>query len=342
MQLRLPDLAPHLARQLLPAYLVAGDEPLQTLEAADLIRQAARERGHTTRELLEADSKFDWNRLAAEAGNLSLFGDRRLIELRLPGGRPGAQGSAAIAEYLSRPPEDAVLLVVTPKLERDQSRAAWVKAVDGAGAVVQIWPVDADRLPSWAAQRMRQRGLLPAPGVAELLAERAEGNLLACVQEIEKLLLIKGPGPVTREEAAAAIADSARYDVYQLVDSALVGAGARSLRMLRGLRVEGTAEPVVLWALARELRTLAGVAHDLERGMRPEQTFAAHKVWDKRRPLVQKAVRRQPSREWQALLGLCARCDRAIKGQDPTEPWLLLEDLTLAIAGTAPLRGAAT
>jgi DNA polymerase-3 subunit delta len=333
VQLRSQELVPHLAKSLLPIYLVAGDEPLQALEAVDAIRRAAHARGHATRELLAADDRFDWSRLATAAASQSLFGDQRLIELRIPGGRPGAQGGAAIAEYAGRPPEDALLLIVMPKLERDQTRAAWVKAVDAAGAVVQIWPVDADRLPSWVAQRMRQHGLLPEAGVAELLAERAEGNLLACVQEIEKLLLIRGPGPVGRDELTEAVSDSARYDVYQLVDSALEAAPARSLRMLRGLRAEGTAEPVVLWAIARELRTLAGVAHDLERGGRPEQAFAAHKVWDKRRPLVQKAARRRCAHDWQALLGLCARCDLAIKGQVPGDPWQMLEDLVLAIAG---------
>jgi DNA polymerase-3 subunit delta len=338
VQLRLPDLETHLAKTLLPIYLVSGDEPLQTLEAADAVRRAARTRGHDAREILEADGKFNWDRLAGEAGNLSLFGDRRLLELRMPGGRPGAQGSAAIAEYAARPPEDAVLLVVAPKLERDQARSAWVRAVDDVGAVIQIWPVEADRLAAWVAQRMRQRGLQPGPGVAELLAERAEGNLLACVQEIEKLLLIKGPGPVARDEAADAVADSARYDVYRLVDCALEGDALRSLRMLRGLRAEGTAASVVLWALARELRTLASVAHALEHGTRPEQALQAQKVWDKRRALVQKAVKRGRARDWQALLAACARCDLAIKGQDVADPWLLLEDVTLVTAGTVPLR----
>lgn len=333
MQLRQTELGAQLARTLLPIYLISGDEPLQTLEAADAVRAAARERGHSTREVLEVDKGFDWGRLGAEAGSLSLFGDRRLLELRLASARPGTEGAKAIADYAARPPPDVVLLVLLPKLERDQTRSAWLKAVDAAGAVVQIWPVDAGRLPGWIAQRMRQRGLSPAPGVAEMLAERSEGNLLACVQEIEKLFLLQGAGPVTAEQLATAVADSARFDIYGLVDTALTGAAARSLRMLRGLRAEGTAETLVLWALAREARTLAQISAALEAGGRPEGLFQAHRVWDKRRPLVQQALRRGSTAGWRQALALCELCDRAIKGQATAEPWQLLEDLTLAMAG---------
>lgn len=333
MQLRQPDLASHLARTLLPVYLVSGDEPLQVLEAADAVRQAARERGHGTREVLDADKGFDWARLAAEAGTLSLFGDRRLLELRLASARPGTEGSKAIADYCARPPEDAVLLVLMPKLERDQTRSAWFKAVDAAGAVVQVWPVEAARLPAWIAQRMRQRGLGPGPGVAEMLAERSEGNLLACVQEIEKLFLLHGAGAISVEQLTAAVADSARFDVYGLVDTALGGSAARSLRMLRGLRAEGTAESLVLWALARETRMLAEISAALEAGERPDGLFQAHRVWDKRKPLVQQALRRGSTALWRQALRLCERCDRAIKGQGEGDPWQLLEDIVLAMAG---------
>ena len=333
MQLRQADLAAQLARQLLPVYLVAGDEPLQVLEAADAVRSAARERGHATREVIEADKGFDWGRLAAEASSLSLFGDRRLVELRLASARPGTEGAKAIGEYAACPPEDVVLLVLMPKLERDQTRSAWFKAIDAAGAILQIWPPDAGRLPGWIAQRMRQRGLTPAPGVAEMLAERSEGNLLACAQEIEKLVLLQGAGPVTAEQLASAVADSARFDVYGLVDNALSGSAARSLRMLRGLRAEGTAETLVLWALARETRMLAEISAALEAGGRPDALFQAHRVWDKRRPLVQQALRRGSTALWRQTLTLCEHCDRAIKGQAEADPWQLLEDVALAIAG---------
>ena len=333
MQLRQAELAAQLAKGLLPIYLVAGDEPLQVLETADAVREAARGRGHATREVLEVDKGFDWGRLAAVASSLSLFGDRRLVELRLASARPGTEGAKAIADYAARPPDDAVLIVLMPKLERDQTRSAWLKAVDAAGAIVQVWPVDAVRLPAWVAQRMRQRGLAPAPGVAEMLAERSEGNLLACAQEIEKLVLLQGAGPVTTEQLATAVADSARFDIYGLVDAALSGAAARSLRMLRGLRAEGTAETLVLWALARECRMLAEISASLATGDRLEPLLQAHRIWDKHRPLVQQALRRGSTALWREALTRCEHCDRAIKGHATADPWQLLEDIALAMAG---------
>jgi DNA polymerase-3 subunit delta len=339
MRLRPQELAGHLGGRLLPLYLLSGDEPLQVSEAADAIRQAARERGHTVREVLEVDKGFDWGRLGAQADALSLFAERRLIELRMPGGKPGTAGGAAIAEYARRPPDDTVLLVIMPKFDRDQGRSAWVKAIEGVGAVIQIWPVEAERLPAWVAQRMRRRGLEPGAGVAELLAARVEGNLLACAQEIEKLLLLHGRGPVSAAQLVEAVADSARFDVYALADSALQGNVRRSLRILRGLRAEGTAEPVVLWALAREVRAVAAVANAMEAGGSPDQAMAAQGVWDKRRALVQQAARRQRARAWREVLCTCARCDRAIKGQDGAAPWLLLEEIVLAVSGVAPWSG---
>jgi DNA polymerase-3 subunit delta len=239
----------------------------------------------------------------------------------------------AIAAYAERPPDDAVLLLLMPKLERDQARSTWYKAVDQAGAIVQIWPVDTNQLAGWVAQRMRQRGLAPAPGVAEMLAERAEGNLLACVQEIEKLLLLEGTGPIGIEQLAGAVADSARFDVYALVDAALGGASARSLRMLHGLRAEGTAETLVLWAIAREVRLLAQLGAALDRGERLDRLLQAHRVWDKRRPLVTQALRRGTTPRWRQALALCADCDRAIKGQSGADSWQILEDLALIVAG---------
>lgn len=342
MQLRPVDLAAHLGKTLLPIYLIAGDEPLQTLEAADAVRQAARERGHTERQILEVGKGFEWGHLTVEAGNRSLFGERRLLELRLGSARPGTDGARAVVDYATRPPDDVVLLVLMPRLERDQGRSAWLKAIDTVGVIVHIWPVETSRLPAWIAQRMRQRGLIPAAGVAEMLAERSEGNLLACVQEIEKLVLLQGSGAVTTEQLAAAVTDSARFDVYGLVDAALGGGAGRALRVLHGLRAEGTAETLILWACAREVRLLAAISADLDAGGRLDALLQAKGIRDKRRSLVQQALRRGSTAGWREALRLCARCDRAIKGQGSGDPWQLLEDLALAMGGRAlppPLLG---
>ncbi len=334
MRLTIHQLASHLKQPLLPVYLVAGDEPLQHGEALDAIRAAARDQGHLEREVLEQDNHFDWDRLAAMADNLSLFGDRRLIELRLGSNKIGADGSKALVEYLERPPEDTVLLIISPKLERNQNSAKWVKQIESAGALIGIWPVDRAQLPGWLEQRMRSQGLQPGPGVAHWLAERVEGNLLAAVQELEKLRLLQEPGPVDQEQMMAAVADSARYTVFDLANSALEGRAARCVRVLQVLKAEGAPQPLALWALLKEARLLAALAGEAAAGRPLQQVIAGRReIWDKHRPLYDKAVRRLPPQGWQQLLRRCADVDRAIKGLGKADPWLLLEDIALSIAG---------
>ncbi len=337
MRVRAAELNAALTRDLAPIYLLSGDEPLQMKEAADAIRRTARERGFGEREVLEADNRFDWGRLAAEANSLSLFAERRLIDLRVPSGKPGAEGGKALAGYAETPPEDTLLLITLPKLEKGQANSKWFKALDRAGVVVQVWPIEGAQLPRWLEQRMRRAGLEPAPGVVPMLAERIEGNLLAAEQEIDKLLLLHGPGPVTPEQLAGAVSDSARYDVFGLVDAALAGQVARCLRMLGGLRAEGTAAPVVLWALAREVRSLTGLAGEVASGTSAARAVGARRdIWDKRKPLVSRGLERLDLAGWRQLLRLCARADRAIKGRDPADPWLLMQQIVARMAG-APL-----
>ncbi|HEB96812.1 MAG TPA: DNA polymerase III subunit delta [Sedimenticola thiotaurini] len=334
MRIRVSELEATLERGLAPIYLLSGDEPLQMKEAADAIRRAARDGGYDEREVLEADNRFDWGRLAAEANSLSLFAQRRLIDLRIPSGKPGAEGGRALAAYAAAPPPDTLLLITLPKLERGQSNSKWFKALERAGALVQVWPIEGAQLSRWVEQRLRRAGLEPAPGVVPMLTERIEGNLLAAVQEIDKLLLLNGPGRVTPERLAGAVADSARYDVFGLVDAALQGQVARGLRMLGGLQAEGTAAPVVLWALAREIRTLTTLAGEVARGTPPARAVGARRdIWDKRRPLVTRGLQRLELPAWRGLLRLCARTDRAIKGQDPSDPWLLMQQIVARMAG---------
>lgn len=340
MRVALHELERHARKGLAPLYLLTGDEPLQMSEAADIIRSRARASGYDGRDILEADSHFDWGRLAAEANSLSLFAERRVLDLRINSGKPGADGGKALAEYAASPPDEMLLLVTMPKLERAQLSSKWFKALDGAGIVVQIWPVENERLRQWIEQRMRSRGLTPTPEVAAMLQERIEGNLLAAAQEIDKLALIHAPGAVTPEQLATSVADSSRFDVFKLVDSALDGQPARCARIINGLRGEGTAPTLVLWALSRELRLLASLAWQVERGRSPQQAVRAQRaVWEKRKPLVTKALSRHPAPLWRRLLERCAETDRAIKGQDPRDPWLLLIDIAAAISGAPPIGG---
>ena len=185
MRVAAQDLKAHLARNLAPIYLISGDEPLQMGEAVDAIRVRARERGYRTREILEAGARFDWGHLTAQANSMSLFDDQRIIELRMVSGKPGTEGSKVLCEYAERPPQDTLLMITMPKLDKGQSSSKWFKSLQRNAVLVQVWPLESSRLPAWIEQRMRGNGLTPAPGVVGMLAERIEGNLLAAAQEID-------------------------------------------------------------------------------------------------------------------------------------------------------------
>ncbi len=332
MRLRAEQLPRHLGETLAPVYLLSGDEPLLLNEAADAIRTAARAAGHDNREVMEAGSGFDWNTLLAEAASFSLFAEKKIIDLRIPGGKPGREGGKALAEYCANPPPDTLLLLTLPKIERKQQAGKWFKAIDSLGVVVQVWPVELAQLPRWIEQRLRQAGLQPSKDAVQLLAERVEGNLLAADQEIEKLLLLHGEGPLDAATLADAVADSARYDVFDLVDAALSGELSRCLHILEGLKGEDIAAPVVLWALHREITQLAGLSVAGAQGKNIDQAMTAARVWDKRKPLLRRAVTRLKPAQWLALLNDCQAADAAAKGADPRDPWLLFEQIISRIA----------
>lgn len=321
-----PDkLVGQMAKGLAPVYLVAGDEPLQVEESVSEIRAATRKAGFEERELFFVERGFNWNDFYAASSSLSLFSSRKLIELRLPGGKPGDAGAKAIKEYCEDLPQDVVLVVISPKVDQ---RASWVKALDKAGVFVTIWPVDVKRLPQWIIQRLQSRGLRADREVAQLIAERVEGNLLAAAQEIEKLLLLHGPGELDVEAARRAVTDSARFDVFRLVDAALAGDSRRVVRSLIGLRAEGVEAVLVLWAVAREVRDLARRSASQASGK-----SAMAGVWEKRKDVVAKGLARHTQQEWMLYLQRAARIDRVIKGLRHGDSWRELADLLLDIAG---------
>lgn len=333
MKLKPEQLAKHLQSPLAPVYILSGDEPLLVQEAADLIRAAARAQEYSERSVMFVEAAFDWNALTQAAANLSLFSERRLLELRMPSGKPGDAGSKALQAYAARPAEDTVLLVICGKLETTSRNSKWHQALEHAGASVQVWPVEARALPAWIGQRMQQKGLRPSSDAVTLLAERIEGNLLAAAQEIDKLLLLHGPGPVDLDAVTAAVSDSARFDVFILVDAALEGGAARVVRILDGLREEGVEPVLLVWALARELRQVAAIAAQLGEGGSLGAALARQKVWDKRKPLIERAVKRHSTAHWRRLLRHCGRIDRMVKGMAPGDAWDELVQLALAVAG---------
>jgi len=337
MKLPPAQLGKHLQGSLAPVYVVSGDEHLLCQEACDAIRAACRQQAFSERQVLSVESGFDWGQLLEAGANLSLFAEKRLLELRIPNGKPGDKGAAALLHYLARPAEDTVLLISLPKLDGSTQKTKWAKAlIDGKDVqFLQVWPVDAAQLPQWIRQRLSQAGLAADQEAVELIAARVEGNLLAAAQEIEKLKLLTEDGRVTADTVQAAVADSARYDVFGLIDAALQGHPEHSLRMLEGLRGEGIEAPVILWALARELRLLANIAQQYAQGVPLERAFgqARPPVWDKRRPLVSKALQRHDVAGWQRLLMAAQLIDEQIKGQAEGDPWIGLSNICLQLSG---------
>ncbi len=319
---------------------MSGDEPLLVNEAADAIRARARAEGFTERELHVTDRGFDWQSLFAESRSLSLFAQRKILEIRMPTAAPGDQGGKVIAELAADPSPDTLVLVTTPKLDGRTLSSRWVSAIDKHGTVVQIWPMELARLPAWIRERLSRHGLQADPAAAALLAERVEGNLLAAHQEIEKLALLLPKGAVTAEAVLDAVADSARFDVLQLGEAAMKGQTARALRILEGLRGEGVEPPLALWALNKDLQWIARAQALMRNGQSADSAMNALYVWRPRQPAMKLALKRHTAEAVRGLLLDAANVDRAIKGVVRTNAWTEFEALVARFSGTALGRAA--
>jgi len=328
MSSNLAQLRKHLAgSELKPAYLLAGEEHLLLLEAADALRARARELGYAEREILDVEANFDWNALAQANASMSLFASRKLIDLRLPSGKPGKEGSAAIVEYCERASPDNVLLITCTQWSK-QHEGAWVAALERVGMFVPVWPMKLDELPQWIAQRMASRGLKPDRDAIEALVERVEGNSLAAAQEIDKLALLHGDAPLDAATLEALVADSARYDVFKLVEAAFDGDAQRALRVLDGLRAEGEQIPALMGWVLHQLQQLARLAAHSNLAA----AFRAEHIWPAREAMYRKALGRADRAHWDACLLQAARIDRLSKGRGFGDPWNEFERLLLAIA----------
>jgi len=332
MELRPDRLERQLASEpLRPVYLVAGGEPLLVQEAADAIRARARAQGFNEREVLDAEGSFDWNALTMGVAALSLFATQRLFDLRLPTGKPGKDGSEAIQAYCANPPPDTVLLVTAQDWSKSHA-GKWSEAIARAGHVVPVWPVKPHELLDWLGKRLHQRGLAASPAAVAMLAERVEGNLLAAAQEVDKLALLS-PGTALDEDAMARfVADSARFDVFKLVESALAGDALRASRMLRALRAEGEQVPGLLPILAMEILRLGQLARVAADGGNVMSAMREARVWESKQALYRRAIDRHPAARWEIFVGEAGRIDRIAKGRDTGDAWLSLERLLVAMA----------
>ena len=331
MALRADQLEARLAKSLDPLYVIHGDEPLLALEAADAVRAAARRKGFAERVFLVAERGFDWSELLHAGAARSLFEGGRIVELRIPGGRPGTAGAQAIERYCAQLDPQGLALVSLPRLDAKTQSAGWFAALAAAGMVVDVWPVDRQRLPAWIAARLAKNGQRAAPEALEFLAARVEGNLLAAHQEVQKLALLLPPGELALEDVAAAVADVARYEYADLAESLCAGELPRYARVLDGLRGEGESAAGLAWRLGDELLALYRVKSDARAGVPRDSLFAAHRIWRPAQARAAKALARYGAAELRAAVAEVARIERMSKGAAVGEPWDALLGLGLRL-----------
>jgi len=333
MILRPDQLAALLAKPLGPLWVLHGNEPLLVLEAADAIRAAARRQGYEERETLVVGQGFRWEGLALAAGNMSLFGGAKLIDLRIPSGKPGRDGGDALQRYVAALPAQTLTLVTLPELDWQARKTGWFKALADTGNALELNAPERERLPDWIARRLAAQEQTAAPDALAFIADHVEGNLLAAHQEILKLGLLHPKGALSLEQVQDAVLNVARYDIDKLRQAVIEGDPARCARLLEGLRGEGAAAPLVLWALASETRSLATLRAGQDEGQPLPALLKAERVFDERRKqAVNRALSRLGSPALRAALLHAARIDRMIKGLARGDVWDEFLQLALRLA----------
>lgn len=336
MQLRFDALEPHLARSLGSLYVITSDEHLLALEAADKIRKAARANGFTEREVLVVERSFKWGELLAANQSQSLFGDKKLIELRIPTGKPGKDGGQALQEYAANLSPDNLTIISLPKLDWATQKAAWVGALQSAAVYIDIPLVERNQLPGWIGNRLASQQQKADRQCLDFIADRVEGNLLAAHQEIQKLALLYPAGQLSFEQVQDAVLNVARYDVFKLNEAMLSGDVARLTRMMDGLKGEGEALPLVLWAVTEEIRTMLKLKSSMAQGKPVGALLKEYRIWGPREKLMEPALRRISLSALQAALQEAALIDRMVKGLRAKafagDPWDALSQLGLRLA----------
>ncbi|MGZ5111467.1 MAG: DNA polymerase III subunit delta [Usitatibacter sp.] len=324
MKISTRQLEGHLKKGVAPLYAVHGAEVLLALEAADRIREAARKDGCTEREVFFAEPGVDWNRIGASAANMSLFSSKRLVELRIPTDKPGAEGGKAIEAWCARLPQDAITLVVLPELEWQQRKSKWFEALERSGVLVEAKSVSRDELPEWLAERLSRQQQRASVETLEWLADRVEGNLLAAKQEVEKLSLLLPAGEITLGAIREAVTDVSRFDRDTLLEAIHAADAGRMARVVASLEAEGEPLPLLLWTLTEELRLMMALAA----GQRPRRYMPPDRM-----AAIQQTARRHGPASFDRELLRAHRIDRMIKGVETGDPWDSVVDLALGLAG---------
>lgn len=331
-----PDkLKTQLNKALSPIYLVYGDEPLQVQECCDAVRAAARKAGYATREVISIEQDSDWRDLIDASNAMSLFAEQRLLDLRMPSGKPGRKGGEALREYCARPADDAVLLISAGKIDSASTRSAWFKAIDKIGVTVAVWPLQGKDLMGWIERRLKAAKLQPDRDAVRLIAERVEGNMLAAQQEIDKLVLLVSSPAVSADTVLSSVVDSSRYSVFDLTGAMLAGNPRRVVHIVDVLCGEGVEAATILWAIQREVRELTLAAEAVARGATPGKALSEAGVAPFRQKGMLPVLRRYKPAHWGAILHRCAQLDLMVKGRSKGNVWDEITDLCLAVAGRA-------
>lgn len=340
MLLKGEQLAAHLERELRPLYVLYGDDPLLVIEAADAIRTRARQQSYTEREVLTVLPQFDWGQLLAAGGNMSLFGDKKLIDLRIPTGKPGKEGGAALQQWCQNLSMDNLLLITLPELDWREEKAVWFTALLNAGVAIKLMAPPLAELPGWIAGRLRRQQQSADLDSLKFIAERVEGNLLAAHQEIQKLGLLYPAGQLSGTQIRDAVLNVARYDIDGLREALLSGDIGRLTRTLDGLMQEGEAPPLVLWAMSEEIRALATIRAGMDAGRPLDQLLKDAKVWGARQNPVKKALQRLSTATLEAALQDAGKIDRLVKGIGQGNIWEEFIRLGLRLCQSKPAKPA--
>lgn len=344
-----PDkLDAHLARQggadSASVYLLHGDEPYQMMQLGDKLRSFARTQGFDERQVLIANDEADWSAFREAADSFSLFSEKRIIELRLPTGKPGRTGGEVLKQYCADPPSDILLIITSAKLDRSGSSSAWFKAIDKVGVTIAVWPIEPAKLQRWLSDKLAAQGLIASTEAVSIITQRVEGNMLAAAQEVERLVLLysansaepagegAGPTELTEEQVMSAVADSARYSINDLVQAALSGQSARAIRVVRGLREEAVAPVLILWSLAQEVRSGTRAAEAQEQGVSVDKALKGAGVWQSRAAPLKAALARHNAASWLSMLATVSHLDRVAKGQASGDVWDSIESLCVQLS----------
>jgi len=334
-----PDkLDAHLARQTAPIYFLHGDEPYQLMQLGDKLREHARSSGFDERQVLIANDDADWSSFREAADSMSLFAEQRIIELRLPTGKPGRTGGEVLKQYCANPASDVLLIITSAKLDRGGSSSAWFKAIDKVGVTIAVWPIEPAKLRRWLSDKLAGHGLQATDDAVSLITERVEGNMLAAAQEVERLALLYPKGELSVDQVLSAVSDSARYSIGDLVQASLAGQSARAVRIVRGLRDEAVAPVLILWSLSQEIRSGTRAAEAHERGVAIDAALKGAGVWQSRAAPLKAAMGRHNASSWLSMLVASTQLDRLVKGHASGDVWDTFESLCVQLAGNAQTR----